>query len=112
MELKSKVDHEVNELKIVKSNKGIFKSILRWRCQILTFLHNKTWNWRGRDLAGGKLGGDDDGLNILFEGFSGGKALDRSSTKKQKKKKSVSEVSEGEEYTETAVEEIPAKAPS
>ncbi|XVF06642.1 hypothetical protein REPUB_Repub06bG0067600 [Reevesia pubescens] len=92
-------------------------------------------------VKSGKLRGDNDGLNILFEdapsgleswnkevpneGFSDEGAVDPSSSKKQKTKKSVEQAvidditydsataaSELEEYEETALEEIPAKEPS
>ncbi|GMI65051.1 hypothetical protein HRI_000174400 [Hibiscus trionum] len=137
IELKSKDDHEVNELKMVKSKKGLkrssktkFEEYLEMEMPNSDMLAQEDLESE-RKLAkklkvkGGKLGGDDDGLNVLFEGFSDDEALDRSSSKKRKEKKSVelaieddvsddfvSEVSEGEECTETAVEEIPAKAPS
>ncbi|XVF30747.1 hypothetical protein REPUB_Repub16aG0085100 [Reevesia pubescens] len=92
-------------------------------------------------VKGGKLRGDDDDLNMLFEdvpsaleswneevladGFFDEGAVDPSSSKKRKKKKSVehtvkdditddstSEASEFEGLEETALEKIPAKAPS
>ncbi|KAL4377953.1 hypothetical protein GQ457_02G030720 [Hibiscus cannabinus] len=128
-ELKSNEDHEVNELKMVKSKKGLkrssktkFEKYLEMEIPNSDMLAQEDLELE-RKLAkklkvkSGKLGGDDDGLNILFEGFSDEEALDSSSGKKRKKKKSVElaikdEDSEGEEYAETAMEEIPAKASS
>ncbi|GMI79038.1 hypothetical protein like AT5G17930 [Hibiscus trionum] len=136
-ELKSKKDNDVNELKIVKSKKGLKRSSKTKFEEYLEMEIPNSDSLAQEDLElerklakklkvkGGKLGGHDDGLNVLFEGFSDEEALDCSSSKKLKKKKSVelavkddvtgdsiSEVSERKEYAETAVEEIPAKAPS
>ncbi|KAK8634248.1 hypothetical protein V6N13_015076 [Hibiscus sabdariffa] len=128
-ELKSNEDHEVNELKMVKSKKGLKRSSKTKFEEYLEMEIPNSDMFAQEDLElerklakklkvkSGKLGGDDDGLNILFEGFSDEEALDGSSGKKRKKKKSAElaikdEVSEGKEYAETAMEEIPAEAPS
>ncbi|KAE8699220.1 MIF4G domain and MA3 domain-containing protein isoform 1 [Hibiscus syriacus] len=135
-ELKSKGDHEVHELKMVKSKKGLkrsktkFEEYLEMEMPNSDMLEQEDLELEKKlakklKVKGGKLGGDDDGLNILFEGFSDDETLDHSSTKKRKKKKSVelatkddvtddviSEVSEGKDHAEIAVEEIPSKAPS
>ncbi|KAE8663121.1 MIF4G domain and MA3 domain-containing protein isoform 1 [Hibiscus syriacus] len=136
-ELKSKDDHEVNESKIVKSKKGLkrssktkFEEYLEMEMPNSDMLAQEDLELEKKlakklRVKGGKLGGGDDGLNILFEGFSDDEALDHSSTKKLKNKKSMelstkddatndvnSEVSEGKDYAGIAVEEIPAKAPS
>lgn len=136
-ELKSEEDHDVNETKISKAKKNLkrtsktkFEEYLEMEMPNSDMLAQEDLELE-RKLAkklkvkDGKLRGDDDGLNILFEGFSDEEAVNHSSSKKRKKKKSVqqaikdgigddstNEGSEGEEYAETTVEEIPLKAPS
>ncbi|XWS42707.1 hypothetical protein CRYUN_Cryun16bG0037300 [Craigia yunnanensis] len=151
-ELKSEEDHDVNEPKMVKGKKDLkrtsktkFEEYLELEMPNSDMLVQEDLELE-RKLAkklkvkGGKLRGDDDGLNILFvdvpsaleswneevlsEGLSDEGDVDPSSSKKRNKKKTVeqavedditedltSEASELEEYAETALEEIPAKAP-
>ncbi|XVE62530.1 hypothetical protein DITRI_Ditri06bG0125000 [Diplodiscus trichospermus] len=150
-ELKSEEDHVVNKSKMAKGKKDLkrtlkttFEEYLEMEMPNSDMLAQEDFEME-RKLAtklkvkGGKLRGDDDGLNLLFtdlpsaleswneevpaEGFSDEGALDPSS-KKRKKKKSVeqavndditensaSEVSELEEYAETGLQEISAEAP-
>ncbi|XWS58549.1 hypothetical protein CRYUN_Cryun08bG0043600 [Craigia yunnanensis] len=150
--LKSEEDHDVNESKMVKGKKDLKRTLKTKFEEYLEMEMPNSDRLAQEDLElerklakklkvkGGKLMGDDDDLNILFEdvpsslkswneevlaeGFSDEGAVDPSSSKKQKKKKSVeqaakdditeestSEASELEEYAETALEENPAKAP-
>ncbi|XP_022718852.1 nucleolar MIF4G domain-containing protein 1 [Durio zibethinus] len=152
-ELKSEKDHEVNKSKMVKGKKGLkrtsrtkFEEYLEMEMPNSDMLAQEDLELERKltkklKVKGGKLRGDDDGLNILFEdvpsaleswnkevldeGFSDEEAVDPFSSKKRKKKKSVeqafeddmtgdstSEASELKEHAETALEEISAKAPS
>ncbi|KAK5785817.1 hypothetical protein PVK06_040436 [Gossypium arboreum] len=136
-ELKSEEDHDANESKIAKAKKDLkrtsktkFEEYLEMEMPNSDMLAQEDLELEKKlakklKVKGGKLRGDDDGLNILFEGFSDEEAVNHSLSKKRKKKKSVqqaikddigddstNEASEGEEYSETTVEEIPVKAPS
>ncbi|MFQ6634815.1 hypothetical protein Gotur_012258, partial [Gossypium turneri] len=136
-ELKSEEDHDANESKIAKAKKDLkrtsktkFEEYLEMEMPNSDMLAQEDLELEKKlakklKVKGGKLRGDDDGLNILFEGFSDEEAVKHSSSKKRKKKKSVQqaikddigddstiEASEGEEYSETTVVEIPVKAPS
>ncbi|TYG46681.1 hypothetical protein ES288_D11G275800v1 [Gossypium darwinii] len=136
-ELKSEEDHDANESKIAKAKKDLkrtsktkFEEYLEMEMPNSDMLAQEDLELEKKlakklKVKGGKLRGDDDGLNILFEGFSDEEAVNHSLSKKRKKKKSVQqaikddigddstiEASEGEEYSETTVVEIPVKAPS
>ncbi|MBA0876898.1 hypothetical protein Goshw_027115, partial [Gossypium schwendimanii] len=136
-ELKSEEDHDANESKIAKAKKDLkrtsktkFEEYLEMEMPNSDMLAQEDLELEKKlakklKVKGGKLRGDDDGLNILFEGFSDEEAVNHSLSKKRKKKKSVQqaikddigddstiEASEGEEYSETTVIEIPVKAPS
>ncbi|TYG95448.1 hypothetical protein ES288_A11G268900v1 [Gossypium darwinii] len=136
-ELKSEEDHDANESKIAKAKKDLkrtsktkFEEYLEMEMPNSDMLAQEDLELEKKlakklKVKGGKLRGDDDGLNILFEGFSDEEAVNHSLSKKRKKKKSAqqaikddigddstNEASEGEEYSETTVEEIPVKAPS
>ncbi|MBA0618639.1 hypothetical protein Godav_027952 [Gossypium davidsonii] len=136
-ELNSEEDHDANESKIAKAKKDLkrtsktkFEEYLEMEMPNSDMLAQEDLELEKKlakklKVKGGKLRGDDDGLNILFEGFSDEEAVNHSLSKKRKKKKSVQqaikddigddstiEASEGEEYSETTVVEIPVKAPS
>ncbi|KAA3473288.1 nucleolar MIF4G domain-containing protein 1-like [Gossypium australe] len=136
-ELKSEEDHDANESKIAKAKKDLkrtsktkFEEYLEMEMPNSDMLAQEDLELEKKlakklKVKGGKLSGDNDGLNILFEGFSDEEAVNHSLSKKRKKKKlvqqaieddigddSTNEASEGEEYSETTVEEIPVKAPS
>ncbi|TYI57290.1 hypothetical protein E1A91_D11G270300v1 [Gossypium mustelinum] len=136
-ELKSEEDHDANESKIAKAKKDLkrtsktkFEEYLEMEMPNSDMVAQEDLELEKKlakklKVKGGKLRGDDDGLNILFEGFSDEEAVNHSLSKKRKKKKSVQqaikddigddstiEASEGEEYSETTVVEIPVKAPS
>ncbi|MBA0770567.1 hypothetical protein Gotri_019186 [Gossypium trilobum] len=136
-ELKSEEDHDANESKIAKAKKDLkrtsktkFEEYLEMEMPNSDMLAQEDLELEKKlakklKVKGGKLRGDDDGLNILFEEFSDEEAVNHSLSKKRKKKKSVQqaikddigddstiEASEGEEYSETTVVEIPVKAPS
>ncbi|MBA0803516.1 hypothetical protein Gohar_013719, partial [Gossypium harknessii] len=133
----SEEDHDANESKIAKAKKDLkrtsktkFEEYLEMEMPNSDMLAQEDLELEKKlakklKVKGGKLRGDDDGLNILFEGFSDEEAVNHSSSKKRKKKKSVQqaikddigddstiEASEGEEYSETTVVEIPVNAPS
>ncbi|KAB2058645.1 hypothetical protein ES319_A11G247500v1 [Gossypium barbadense] len=133
-ELKSEEDHDANESKIAKAKKDLkrtsktkFEEYLEMEMPNSDMLAQEDLELEKKlakklKVKGGKLRGDDDGLNILFEGFSDEEAVNHSLSKKRKKMQqaikddigddSTNEASEGEEYSETTVEEIPVKAPS
>lgn len=152
-ELESDKDHDVIESKKVKGKKNLKRTTKTKFEEFLEMEMPNSGKLQQEDLElerklakklkvkDGKLRGDDDDLNLLFEdvpsaleswneedldeGFSGDGALNPSSSKKRKKKKSekhaveddinedlTNEASELEDHAGTELEQIPAKASS